>query len=112
MIVDTHLLISQILYNGLSNQMDFKLNRLAFAYGNIKPDFSNKDINRSHTSYESLHSVNKYSEELTNIKLNEATQKLEKAILAAETAETNKARLDASIELKKATARLEAVNYF
>jgi len=66
MIVDTHLLISQILYKSLSNQMDFKLNRLAFAYGNIKPDFNNKDISRSHTSYESLYSVNKYSKELMN----------------------------------------------
>ncbi|MCB2296277.1 zinc dependent phospholipase C family protein [Clostridium tagluense] len=64
MIVDTHLLISQILYKHISNQINFKLNRVAFAYGNIKPDLNNKDINRSHTLEESLDSVNKYSEEL------------------------------------------------
>jgi len=64
MIVDNHILISQILYKYLSNQMDFKLNRLAFVYGNIKPDFINKDIKRSHTLDESLYKVNKYSEEL------------------------------------------------
>ena len=73
MIVDTHLLISQILYKGLSNQMDFKINRLAFAYGNIKPDFNNKDINRPHTMYQSLYCVNKFSKELMNrdISINE-----------------------------------------
>ena len=50
-------------------------------------------------------------EELTNIELSEATKELETATLAVENAETSKARLDASVELKKATARLEAVNY-
>ena len=44
--------------------MNFKLDRLAFIYGNIKPDFNNKDIKRSHTLDESLYRVNKYSEEL------------------------------------------------
>ena len=43
-------------------------------------------------------------EELVSIELSEATQELENA-------ETSKARLDASIELKKATARVEAINY-
>lgn len=78
MIVDTHLLISKILYNYLSNQMNFRLNRLAFAYGNIKPDFNNKDINHSHTLDESLHSVNKYSEELVsrNISIKEFSMSL------------------------------------
>jgi len=50
-------------------------------------------------------------EELVSIELNEATNDLEKATLAIESAETSKAKLDASIELKKATARLEAINY-
>ena len=50
-------------------------------------------------------------EELSNVELSEATQELEKATLAVESAESSKARLDASVELKKATARLEAVNY-
>lgn len=50
-------------------------------------------------------------EELTKIELNEATKELEKATLKVETAETSKSRLDACVELKKATARLEAINY-
>jgi F-type H+-transporting ATPase subunit epsilon len=50
-------------------------------------------------------------EELTNVELSEATKELEKATLAVENAETNKDQLDASVELKKATARLEAINY-
>jgi len=64
MIVDTHLLISQIIYNKLLNQVNFKLNRLSFAYGNIKPDFIDNDIKCPHTLYESLSSVDKYSQEL------------------------------------------------
>jgi F-type H+-transporting ATPase subunit epsilon len=50
-------------------------------------------------------------EELSSIELTEATQALEKATSAIENAETSKARLDASFELKKATARLEGINY-
>ena len=50
-------------------------------------------------------------EELTSIELSEATSELEKAALAVENAETSKARLDASVQLRKATARLEAINY-
>jgi F-type H+-transporting ATPase subunit epsilon len=50
-------------------------------------------------------------EELTNVKLAEATKELEKATLSVENAETSKDRLDASVELKKATARLEAISY-
>jgi F-type H+-transporting ATPase subunit epsilon len=50
-------------------------------------------------------------EELNSIELNEATKALEKATSAIENAETSKSRLDASIELKKATARLEGINY-
>nr|UPO65204.1 ATP synthase CF1 epsilon subunit [Coscinodiscus granii] len=50
-------------------------------------------------------------EELTSLELSEVTKELEKATLAVESAETNKARLDAALELKKATARVEAVNY-
>ena len=50
-------------------------------------------------------------EELASVELNEATQELEKATLAVENADTSKAKLDASIELKKATARVEAINY-
>ena len=50
-------------------------------------------------------------EELVSIGLNEATTELEKATLVVENAETSKGILDASLDLKKATARVEAVNY-
>lgn len=50
-------------------------------------------------------------EELITIELNQATQELEKAALAVEEAGTSKDRLDALFELKKATAKLEAMNY-
>ena len=50
-------------------------------------------------------------EELVAVELSEATKELEKATAAIESAETSKARLDASLELKKATARLEGINY-
>jgi F-type H+-transporting ATPase subunit epsilon len=50
-------------------------------------------------------------EELLSLELSDATKELERATVAIENAETSKDRLDASIELKKATARLEAINY-
>lgn len=55
--------------------------------------------------------VNDVEELDDSVELNEATEELEKATQAVENAETSKSRLDASIELKKATARLEAINY-
>ena len=50
-------------------------------------------------------------EELASLNLSEVTTELEKATLAVENAETSKAKLDTAIELKKATARVEAINY-
>ena len=50
-------------------------------------------------------------EELTDVALSETTKELEKITLEIEKAQTNKARLDASVELKKLTAKLEALNY-
>ena len=50
-------------------------------------------------------------EELSEVELSKATKEVEKATLAIEEAETSKDRLDASVELKKASARLEAINY-
>jgi len=50
-------------------------------------------------------------EEFTNIELREPTKELEEATLAVEKAETSKDRLDASVELKKANARVQGINY-
>jgi len=78
MIVNSHILMSQILYKHISNNMNFKLNRVTFAYGNIKPDLNNKDINCGHTLDESLYKVNKYSEKLMseNISIKEFSKSL------------------------------------
>jgi F-type H+-transporting ATPase subunit epsilon len=50
-------------------------------------------------------------EELVSLDLTEVNDKLKKATLAVENAETSKVRLEATLELKKAAARLEAVTY-
>lgn len=50
-------------------------------------------------------------EELVSLELNEVNAELEKATLAVQNAETSKARLEATNDLKKAAARLEAVTY-
>lgn len=64
MIVDTHLLLSNILYKYIAKNTNFKLDRIAFAYGNIKPDFIYKEINCEHTLTESLYCVDQYSDKL------------------------------------------------
>lgn len=50
-------------------------------------------------------------EEFTDVELREATKELEEAALAVENAETSKDRLDASVKLKKANARVQGINY-
>jgi F-type H+-transporting ATPase subunit epsilon len=48
-------------------------------------------------------------EELADMQLREATQNLEQLTLAVEKAEESKERLDASVELKKANARIKGI---
>ena len=50
-------------------------------------------------------------EEIVALDLNEVNEKLKAAKLEVENAETSKIRLDAILELKKASARLEALTY-
>jgi F-type H+-transporting ATPase subunit epsilon len=50
-------------------------------------------------------------EELVSLELEQVRAQLEKATLAVQEAETSKIRLEATIDLKKAAARLEAVTY-
>ena len=78
MLVNTHLLMSNILYKYLSNTINFKIDSVAFAYGNIKPDFTDKDIKCGHTLNESLYSVIKYSDRLKedNISIKEFSMSL------------------------------------
>jgi hypothetical protein len=78
MLVDTHLLMSNILCKYLSNTINFKIDSVAFAYGNIKPDFTDKEIKCAHTLNESLYSVVKYSDRLMedNISIKEFSMSL------------------------------------
>lgn len=64
MLINTHLLMSHILYNGISKAQNIKINRLAFSYGCIKPDIYNKDINQEHTLDNSIECLEKYSKKL------------------------------------------------
>ena len=50
-------------------------------------------------------------EEFSDVELRNATEELEKATFAIEQAESSKERLDASIELKKANARVQGIKY-
>lgn len=50
-------------------------------------------------------------EEIGSAELSEATAELEQATLAVENAKTSKAILDTTMNLKKATAKVEALNY-
>jgi F-type H+-transporting ATPase subunit epsilon len=50
-------------------------------------------------------------EEIVSVELSEATAESEQATLAVENAETSKAILDTTMNLKKATAKVEALNY-
>lgn len=50
-------------------------------------------------------------EELVTLELSKATSDLQKTTSVIENAESSKDRIEASIELKKAAARVEAVNY-
>jgi len=50
-------------------------------------------------------------EELVTLELSKATNDLQKATSVIENVESSKDRIEASIELKKAAARVEAVNY-
>jgi len=50
-------------------------------------------------------------EDLMNTNKDKATKELKKAVQNMKKANTSKARLDALIELKKANARLEGLNY-
>ncbi|URZ17440.1 zinc dependent phospholipase C family protein [Clostridium felsineum] len=62
MITDTHLLFSHIIYKEILRDTKFKLDKIKFALGNIKPDFSNKEMECPHTLNESLESLIQYAD--------------------------------------------------
>ena len=54
MIIYTHLGFAKILYQYLLQDLNFKLDKKEFIYGNIKPDIKNEDIRAEHRMDESI----------------------------------------------------------
>lgn len=65
MILGTHYLISNILYEYIENKMDFKMDLNAFVWGNLRPDLDKKSIKCPHTLEGSLEFVNFYKDKIT-----------------------------------------------
>lgn len=64
MIIYTHLGFAKILYRYLSQDLNFKLDKKKFIYGNIKPDFKNDDIGAEHRMDESIDHLLLFSQEI------------------------------------------------
>ena len=69
MIINTHILFSKIIYKHCLKELNFKLDKYIFMYGNIKPDISSDTFKDSHILKDSIDIVSKYSTELSNNKL-------------------------------------------
>lgn len=61
--------MSCILYDYFLKKLNFKLNKIAFMYGNIKPDFCGKDIECPHILSDSIYKLEEYSNILINSNL-------------------------------------------
>lgn len=57
MIINTHLLFSRLIFNHCLNELDFKLSKGIFMYGNIKPDIFSDETNNSHSLEDSTNAV-------------------------------------------------------
>lgn len=64
MLMNTHMIIGNIVYRTLQKRLGFKLNKGLFLFGTIKPDFKNSDINKEHTVDESLDSLINFIDKL------------------------------------------------
>lgn len=64
MVPGTHFIISNILYNYIENNLNFKLDLSAFVWGNLRPDFDKKHIRCSHTLEDSLDFINFYANKI------------------------------------------------
>lgn len=69
MITNTHLLFSRLIFKHCLNELDFKLCKGIFMYGNIKPDIFSEQINDSHSLEDSTAIVQEYINKLTSDKL-------------------------------------------
>lgn len=69
MIINTHLLFSKLIFNHCLKELDFKLSKGIFMYGNIKPDIFSEDTNNSHSLEDSTHAIQEYINKLINNEL-------------------------------------------
>ncbi|WP_446897013.1 zinc dependent phospholipase C family protein [Clostridium sp. LBM24168] len=69
MIINTHILFSKIVYKHCLRELNFKLNKIIFMYGNIKPDISPNSCRNPHTLKDSLHIVSKCFNQLSHDEL-------------------------------------------
>lgn len=68
MITNTHILFSKILYESCLKDLNFKLRKYKFMYGNIKPDIFCNHFKDNHTIKDSINIVEDYSKELIRCK--------------------------------------------
>lgn len=69
MIINTHLLFSKLIFNHCSKELNFKLSKGVFMYGNIKPDIFSNDTNNSHSLEDSTNAIQEYINKLINNEL-------------------------------------------
>lgn len=70
MITNTHILFSKVLYENCLKDLNFKLDRYKFMYGNIKPDIFCNYFKDNHTIKGSIQIVKEHSQKLINGKNN------------------------------------------
>lgn len=70
MITNTHILFSKILYENCLKDLNFKLDKYKFMYGNVKPDIFCNYFKDDHTIKGSIKIVEGYSNKLINSKNN------------------------------------------
>lgn len=66
MITNTHILFSKVLYENCLEDLNFKLDRYKFMYGNIKPDIFCNYFKDNHTIKGSIEIVKEHSQKLIN----------------------------------------------
>lgn len=69
MILNTHIIFSKIVYKHCLKELNFKLNRILFMYGNIKPDISPTSCRNPHTLKDSLNVVSECFDKLSHSEL-------------------------------------------
>ncbi len=69
MIANTHIIFSKYIFSHCLKHLNFKLNKVMFIYGNIKPDFFPEGAHSSHTIRTNIMDVKEYAARLMTQKL-------------------------------------------